>query len=120
MSYPIQHALFEPWFLAGLRLNNRIIAAPMIAVMGAEGAVQILHRRDIAAISEEDRVGYIRQLSNDYESKNINPNYAVETGEIDRVISPEGTREAITSALRVLRDKDRRRLRHKFHSNGPI
>lgn len=29
MSYPIQHALFEPWFLAGLRLNNRIIAAPM-------------------------------------------------------------------------------------------
>lgn len=91
-----------------------------IAVMGAEGAVQILHRRDIAAISEEDRVGYIRQLSNDYESKNINPNYAVETGEIDRVISPEGTREAITSALRVLRDKDRRRLRHKFHSNGPL
>ena len=74
--------------------------AAEIAVMGAEGAVQILRRRDIAAVPEEERADYTKQLADEYAAENINPNFSVESGEIDRIVLPAETRETIAAALR--------------------
>ncbi|MGO1950851.1 MAG: acyl-CoA carboxylase subunit beta [Mycobacteriaceae bacterium] len=91
-----------------------------IAVMGAEGAVQILRRRDIAAVPDEEKVEYTKQLADEYAAENINPNFSVESGEIDRIVAPADTRDTIASALRALRTKDRDRRHFKYHSNGPL
>ncbi|MGJ0181952.1 acyl-CoA carboxylase subunit beta [Corynebacterium glyciniphilum] len=91
-----------------------------IAVMGAEGAVQILRRRDIAAVPDDEKADYTKQLADEYQAENINPNFSVETGEIDRIVAPADTRDTLASALRSLRTKDRDRRHFKFHSNGPL
>jgi propionyl-CoA carboxylase beta chain len=91
-----------------------------IAVMGADGAVQILNRRDIRAAPEADRVAVAKQLSDEYAAKNINPNFSVEMGELDGIVQPIDTRDTIAAALRALRTKHRDLNRFKYHSNGPL
>ncbi len=91
-----------------------------IAVMGADGAVQILNRRDINAVPEADRAAVAKQLSDEYAAKNINPNFSVEMGELDGIVQPIDTRDTIAAALRALRTKHRDLNRFKYHSNGPL
>jgi acetyl-CoA carboxylase carboxyltransferase component len=82
-----------------------------IAVMGAKGAVEILHRR----ASPEER----ERLEEEYEHRLLNPYRAAERGSIDAVIDPADTRRAIAAALDVLATK-RERLRARTHDNTPL
>ncbi|MGH8876585.1 MAG: acyl-CoA carboxylase subunit beta [Stackebrandtia sp.] len=88
-----------------------------IAVMGAQGAVNILYRRDIAEAAEpEDRRA---ELITDYEDTLANPYVAAERGFIDGVIAPAATRAELTKGLRLLRAK-RESLPPKKHGNIPL
>ena len=88
-----------------------------IAVMGAQGAVNILYRREIAAAGDPDAVR--AQLITDYEDTLANPYIAAERGYVDAVIRPAETRLAVTRALRTLRHK-RQTLPPKKHGNIPL
>lgn len=93
-----------------------------IAVMGAEGAVNILNRRDIKAAgpSKRDMAAKTKELADQYQADHINPHLSVSTGELDGVIEPSMTRQIITEALEVLVHKDRSHPGPKRHSNGPL
>src|SRR3954469_17704181 len=92
-----------------------------IGVMGAQGAVNILYRRDLAAVAgdggdvEARRAEVIRQ----YEEELLNPYQAAELGYVDAVIAPSETRIQIIKGLRALRDK-RASLPAKKHGNIPL
>ncbi len=88
-----------------------------IAVMGAQGAVNILYRREIAAADEPDAVR-ARRIT-EYEDTLANPYVAAERGYVDAVIRPAETRLAVTRALRALRTK-RQTLPPKKHGNIPL
>lgn len=93
-----------------------------IAVMGADGAVSILNRREIKAAGPAPAAmaAKAKELAEEYAAQNINPNLSVATGELDGIISPEGTRQAIAESLEVLRTKDRTHSGLKRHNNGPL
>jgi propionyl-CoA carboxylase beta chain len=88
-----------------------------IAVMGAQGAVNILYRKELAASAspENDRAEYVAQ----YEDHLANPYIAAERGYVDAVIAPSQTRLEVTRALRILRTK-RDQLPPKKHGNIPL
>jgi propionyl-CoA carboxylase beta chain len=88
-----------------------------IAVMGAQGAVNILYRGELAAA--DDPVTLRAELINEYEDTLANPYVAAERGYIDAVIAPSQTRAQITRALRTLRTK-RETLPPKKHGNIPL
>jgi propionyl-CoA carboxylase beta chain len=88
-----------------------------IAVMGAQGAVNILYRREIAAADDPDALR--AQRITEYEDTLANPYIAAERGYVDAVIRPAETRAAVTSALRTLRTK-RQTLPPKKHGNIPL
>lgn len=92
-----------------------------IAVMGAQGAVNILYRKEIAAAEAEGRdVDQVRQqFVRDYEEHLANPYIAAERGYVDTVITPSNTRRNVTRALRALRTK-RETLPPKKHGNIPL
>src|SRR5208337_3210590 len=86
-----------------------------IAVMGAQGAVNILYRRDLAAASGPEEQAAIRAArATEYEDTLANPYIAAERGYVDAVIRPAETRLAVTRALRALRSK-RQTLPPKKH-----
>ncbi|HET8646152.1 MAG TPA: acyl-CoA carboxylase subunit beta, partial [Vicinamibacteria bacterium] len=74
-----------------------------IAVMGAEGAVRVLRRRELQAA--EDRPGLERRFEEDYRRRFLNPYVAADVGQIDEVIEPRETRPRLVRALEVLRTK---------------
>jgi acetyl-CoA carboxylase carboxyltransferase component len=82
-----------------------------IAVMGAEGAVQILHRR----IEPEDR----RALQDEYSARFLTPWQAAERGFVDSVIDPADTRWVVADALRALATA-REVLPGRKHTVGPL
>jgi acetyl-CoA carboxylase carboxyltransferase component len=88
-----------------------------IAVMGAEGAVNLLHRRELAAA--EDPVRLRAALVADYTSELMHPYHAAEHGLVDDVIDPVETRAAIARGLTMLRDKRTEPPRRK-HGNAPL
>jgi propionyl-CoA carboxylase beta chain len=91
-----------------------------IAVMGAEGAVDILYRRDLAAIEDpQDRARLRADKAAEYEDALFNPYIAADRGYVDAVIRPAETRSQVTRALRGLRTK-RQTLPPKKHGNIPL
>ena len=88
-----------------------------IAVMGAQGAVNILYRRELAAAEDPDRLR--AELIQQYEDTLANPYVAAERGYVDSVIPPSYTRRYVTQALRMLRTK-RATLPPKKHGNIPL
>jgi len=88
-----------------------------IAVMGAQGAVNILYRRELAASDDPD--GRRAELVTDYEDHFANPYIAAERGYVDAVIEPASTRREVIRALRLLRNK-RESLPPKKHGNIPL
>jgi len=88
-----------------------------IAVMGAQGAVNILYRRELAAAADPDTLRAERIA--EYEDTLANPYIAAERGYVDAVIRPAETRPAVTRALRTLRTK-RQTLPPKKHGNIPL
>ena len=88
-----------------------------IAVMGAQGAVNILYRRERAA--SEDPDARRAELVTEYEDTLANPYIAAERGYVDAVIKPSETRVHVIKALRALKDK-RKTLPPKKHGNIPL
>ncbi len=92
-----------------------------IAVMGAQGAVNILYRKELAKVAERDgsveeaRAAFVQE----YEDALANPYVAAERGYIDTVITPSNTRMNVSKALRALRNK-RASLPPKKHGNIPL
>jgi propionyl-CoA carboxylase beta chain len=88
-----------------------------IAVMGAQGAVNILYRNELA--NAEDPEARRAELITEYEDTLANPYVAAERGYIDAVIHPHETRSEIVRSLRLLRSK-RATLPPKKHGNIPL
>lgn len=88
-----------------------------IAVMGAQGAVNILHRRELA--EAQDVEARRAELLASYEDTLLNPYLAAERGYVDAVIAPSETRRHIVRGLRALRGK-RESLPPKKHGNIPL
>ncbi|MGK5631743.1 acyl-CoA carboxylase subunit beta [Streptomyces sp. URMC 123] len=91
-----------------------------IAVMGAQGAVNILHRRAIAAAGTPEEQEELRaDLITEYEDTLLNPYVAAERGYVDAVVMPSETRRHLVRGLRALRNK-RESLPPKKHGNIPL
>ena len=89
-----------------------------IAVMGAAGAVNFLHRREIAD-AQNDVEELVKSFEREYEDYMLTPYLAAERGLIDAVILPNETRGQIARNLRLLRDKNVHRPARK-HGNIPL
>ena len=88
-----------------------------IAVMGAQGAVNILYRKELSEAKDPEKLR--KELIANYEDTLANPYLAAERGFIDAVIEPSQTRGYITKALRTLRNK-RDILPARKHGNIPL
>lgn len=88
-----------------------------IAVMGAEGAINIIGRRQIAEAA--DKEGKRKELIQEYEDKFLNPYIAAKRGFVDEVICPHETKEKIMAALDMLSTKEVERP-YKKHGNIPL
>ncbi|HEX2057574.1 MAG TPA: acyl-CoA carboxylase subunit beta [Actinomycetota bacterium] len=88
-----------------------------IAVMGAEGAVNIIQRKAIAAA--DDPEAKRAELIADYEERFGNPYIAAERGYIDDVIEPQDTRRRLVQSLEMLRSK-RETIPQRKHGNVPL
>ena len=92
-----------------------------IAVMGSQGAANIVYRKTLAnAADSGENVEELRaRLEQEYDDTLVNPYMAAERGYVDAVIPPSHTRGHIARALRLLRDK-RETLPPKKHGNIPL
>ena len=88
-----------------------------IAVMGAEGAVGVLYRREIKDAADQDTAR--RARINEYEEKFANPYIAAERGFIDEIIEPAQTRRKLIRALSLIENK-RDTNPPKKHGNIPL
>lgn len=93
-----------------------------IAVMGSEGAVDIVFRRQLAAAGEQGRNvaeqrAYYQEM---YDRQSVNPNLSLRNGQLDGLIEPSRTREAICRSLITLQTKDRTICTPRVHDNAPM
>jgi len=88
-----------------------------IAVMGAEGAVNILFKKKIAGAA--DPVAAYKSLVEDYRQQFNNPYYAARAGYVDDIIEPRETRSKLIASLAALRDKFSAAPPRK-HGNIPV
>ncbi|MEU5083613.1 MULTISPECIES: acyl-CoA carboxylase subunit beta [Streptomyces] len=87
-----------------------------IAVMGAEGAANVVFRRDIASADDPDEARV--RLVKEYKSRLMHPYYAAERGLVDDVIDPAESRSRLIGALAMLRSKQVS-LPSRKHGNQP-
>ncbi len=88
-----------------------------IAVMGPEGAVNIVYRRDLQAAQDADAMR--GEKTRDFRERFANPYIAAERGYIDAVIEPRFTRPKLITGLRMLENK-RDTMPRKKHGNIPL
>jgi acetyl-CoA carboxylase carboxyltransferase component len=88
-----------------------------IAVMGPEGAVNIIFRQELS--QADDREAVREQLVKEYREQFANPYIAAARGYLDGVIPPRQTRPTLINSLQMLRGKRTRRPRRK-HGNIPL
>jgi acetyl-CoA carboxylase carboxyltransferase component len=88
-----------------------------VAVMGAEGAVNIIHRKEIASadVADERRA----ELVSEYNELFLTPYIAADRGYVDAVIEPQETRRKLIQALDMLRSK-RETIPQRKHGNIPL
>ncbi len=111
---------------AYIAMNSKDIGADLVyawpiaqlAVLGAEGAVNVVFRKEIARA--EDSEAERRQKIQEYQEKFMNPYFAARQGYIDEVISPEETKNRIRNAFKVLKMKDRMAVGYRPHGNIPL
>ncbi len=101
---------------------DRVYALPtaQIAVMGAEGAVSVVHKKKLAALPEEEKQAYFDEQVALYEKNFMNANTALHEGYADELLAPQALRARLTDDLRILSNK--RPLLHigKRHGNIPL
>jgi acetyl-CoA carboxylase carboxyltransferase component len=88
-----------------------------LAVMGAQGAVRIIHRREIK--EADDPAAEEKRLIDEYNERFANPYVAAGVGYLDNVVEPAATRRHLISALEALRHKQQD-LPAKKHGNIPL
>jgi propionyl-CoA carboxylase beta chain len=88
-----------------------------VAVMGPEGAVNIIFRKELAAA--DDQEARRAELIADYKERFANPWSAAERGYVDDVIEPRRTRPVLISALETSLTKREPRPKRK-HGNIPL
>jgi propionyl-CoA carboxylase beta chain len=88
-----------------------------IAVMGPQGATNILYRKELAAA--ENEVEERKRLEEDYRNRYLTPYAAAKAGYVDEVIEPAETRVKIIKALRAIRNKSEQHPPRK-HGNMPV
>jgi propionyl-CoA carboxylase beta chain len=106
-------------------MNSKSIGADLayawptaeLAVMGASGAVEIVHRRDLTGA--DDPASLRTSLIDEYEERYATPYIAAERGFIDDVIDPADTRRVLSYSLDLLRGK-REELPKRKHGNVPL
>ena len=106
-------------------MNSKAIGADLayawpsaeLAVMGPQGAVEILHRRELA--EADDPVAVRAELVAGYVEHHANPWIAAERGYVDDVIEPAVTRPVLIKGLAMLRAK-RQETRTRKHGNVPL
>ncbi len=106
-------------------MNSKSIGADLafawpsaeLAVMGPQGAVEILYRRELADAA--DPVARRAELVDDYTERFANPYVAAERGFIDDVIDPADTRRKVIAGLDLLKSK-REELPQRKHGNIPL
>jgi propionyl-CoA carboxylase beta chain len=90
-----------------------------IAVMGPEGAVNIVYKRELDKAPEADRERLRQEKITEFRDRFANPFVAAEKGYIDAIIEPSETRPRIINALRALENKRDTNPRKK-HGNIPL
>jgi acetyl-CoA carboxylase carboxyltransferase component len=106
-------------------MNSKSIGADLafawptaeLAVMGSQGAVEIVYRRDLA--DADDPTSRRDELIDEYSERYANPYLAAERGYVDDVIDPADTRRLLASSLEVLATK-REDLPKRKHGNMPL
>jgi propionyl-CoA carboxylase beta chain len=88
-----------------------------IAVMGPEGAVNIIHRTELAKSLDPEKARKL--LLDDYREKFANPYNAAELGYVDEIIDPAHTRPTLIRALDMCKNKRTANLPRK-HGNLPL
>ena len=88
-----------------------------LAVMGAEGAVNVVCRKEIQA--SEDPEGMRKKLIEEYQDIFTGPFEAARKMYVDDIIPPAETRSKVIQALRILRNKKVRKIT-KRHANMPV
>lgn len=101
--------------------NDCALAWPQaeIAVMGAKGAVEIIHRRALLTADDAERETLRARLEAEYVTEHLSPRVAAERGFVDEVIDPAGTRLVVAEALLALTTKRERPVRRR-HDNIPL
>ncbi|HEX9683563.1 MAG TPA: carboxyl transferase domain-containing protein [Acidimicrobiales bacterium] len=101
--------------------NDLCLAWPSaeIAVMGAAGAVAILHRRQLADTPEPERAALRAELEASYAARHLRPEPALERGYVDEVIDPADTRPRVARALASLTRKTAT-IPSRRHDNIPL
>lgn len=110
---------------AYIAMNSKEMGADMvfawpiaeIAVMGADGAVNIAFKRKIKAA--DDPQAMREQCKKEYEERFLNPYVAASRGYVNEVIRPEETRDKILKALKALKNKTEE-TPYKKHGNMPV
>lgn len=110
---------------AYIAMNSKEMGADMvfawpiaeIAVMGADGAVNIAFKRKIKAAQDPQEMR--EQCKKEYEDRFLNPYIAASRGYVNEVIKPEETREKLLKALKALKNKSVENP-YKKHGNIPL
>lgn len=120
----IQFILRKAYGGAYIVMDSRSVGADLsyawptneIAVMGAEGAANIIFRRQIADSDDPDTTR--RRMVKEYKTELMHPYYAAERGLVDDVVDPAETRQILIRSLRMLRAKHAD-LPSRKHGNPP-
>lgn len=91
-----------------------------IAVMGADGAVQIIHQKEINQLQENDRVNYVNKKVQEYTINYMNSKKALEEGYVDEILAPSQTRGRLISDIAMLSNKKETVMIHKKHGCIPL
>jgi acetyl-CoA carboxylase carboxyltransferase component len=121
----VQFILRKAYGGAYIVMDSRSVGADLsyawptneIAVMGAEGAANVIFRREIDRADQPDQVR--AQKVKEYSNALVHPYYAAERGLVDDVIDPRYTRAVLSGALEMLRSKHVG-LPSRKHGNPPM
>ncbi len=98
---------------------DKVIAWPTaeIAVMGAEQAVGIMHRKEIKESKNPDKI--IKEKAEEYSGLFLNPYVSAKLGKVDMIIDPRETRKTLVKCLEMLHTKREKKIAKK-HGNMPL